>query len=233
MALTSCFAGGGFALALPPGPAPFPPQADTVELTASCFKLMAALPSRSCEVWHAGHVQPRTNSGRLSNTYPQHEQVLLWQTSNPPPPPRCRTGRSCSRAGGGTRRTPCPQSSGARRRFFSMPDTFKSSIPITGQRRVRLVVSGCRASWRMLAIRAYKSGQPDTGLLAVGRALLLATQAAGQSAQALEQAGMGFRPGDHLTGRERGQRSPPPPDPHRPRFGFRLWAGGTGPGCPQ
>ncbi len=54
--LSSCFAGAGFTLRSRARPAPSPPQADTVELTAMFFKLIAALMSRSCVMPHAAQV---------------------------------------------------------------------------------------------------------------------------------------------------------------------------------
>ena len=55
----------------------FSPQADTVELTAKFFKLMAALISRSCDFPQLRQVQRRRDNGIAAQTALQVEQVLL------------------------------------------------------------------------------------------------------------------------------------------------------------
>ncbi len=93
------------------------------------------------------------------------------------------------------------------------PDHRKSA----GQARGELVQS-------ILADAGDPGVQPcqsGAGLLGVGRTLLLATQTAGQPAQAFEQGAVCLRPGDHLAGRERSQRGHPQVNTDRALvFGF-------------
>jgi hypothetical protein len=51
------------------------PQANTASPAA--LMLRAAFTSRSCAVWHSGHVQERVAKSNLSNVYPQQEHRLL------------------------------------------------------------------------------------------------------------------------------------------------------------
>jgi hypothetical protein len=106
-------------------------HADTVELTASCFRLIAALMSRSCSVVQTRPVHCRIDNGKVSSLWPQHEQVLLEAnhlsaTITVPP---CIAALYAN----WRRHSPKPISIIARdrRRLRTMPWIYKSSRPIT------------------------------------------------------------------------------------------------------
>ena len=95
------------------------------------------------------------DNGILSWTAPHSEQVLLdgnhRSATTTRPPRRSALYSSCLR----NSKKLMSAMDRARRRFFSIPCTFRLSIPMVSNRPVRSVVSLCKASCRILAIRAW------------------------------------------------------------------------------
>lgn len=109
----------------------------------------------------------------------------------------------------------------ARRRFFTMPRTFRSSMPTVWNRPVMSVVSLCSASDRIAAMRACQFGQCRLGS-SDWPIPLLAAQAERACASA-QQCLVGLWARDHLS--RRGVASADTQDRHPQRLGL---AGG---GC--
>jgi len=109
MALDSCFVQAGFTAAVWLQPEPSSPQADTVELTAYFFKLIAAFTSRSCSALQTGQVHCRTASGKASSL---SGFVCLWSRRlarlGEPSPYVCGSSHPYgARVVGKTRPAPC------------------------------------------------------------------------------------------------------------------------------
>ena len=126
-----------------------------MELTASLFRFTAAFTSRSCRAPHAGQDQCLTDSGSRSRRSPHAEQVLLLgyqRSATTTTPPRIAVLYSTCRRNS---RKPASATARGRWRFASIPRTFRSSMPIVWNRRVRSVVNLCSASARELAAGAF------------------------------------------------------------------------------
>lgn len=166
--MTYCFIEAGFTRDLHPEPEPSSPQAEAVELTAKFLRFTAALMSRP---YFAPHPQahPRTESGIFSAMLPHSKQVFNegnQRSAATIRPPRIATLYSSCRRNS---KKPMSAMERARRRFCTMPRTFKSSMPMVWNRPVRSAVS-----WRKALIRNWQYGcQFGLGLLAVAAKLSL------------------------------------------------------------
>ena len=151
----------------------------------------AALMSRSCRVRQDGHVQCRVDRLSSASRCPHAEQVLLDgipavdhdQFATVP-------GRTCTRAGGGTRPSRSPRSPGPACGCGPCSSTCRSSITIVSAERTRRVLARCRKSRRALrtlrwarATFAFALARFARAFPAAGHAPLVAGQVAGLALQ--------------------------------------------------
>src|SRR5215831_16320340 len=149
----SCFAGDRFTRLLRAGPERSPPQAVTAELAAIPARFRAALTSRPASKPQSSQrniLSARSSVGLMT---PQQEQVLLEGYQRPASTIRAPYSPAlyviCRRNSA----MPTSDTARARWRLDTMPLTFKSSMPITAKVLVIRVVSLCRLSRRIAAIR--------------------------------------------------------------------------------
>ena len=116
-------------------------------------RFLAALPSRSCSIPHAGQIQVLTDSANDSSTLPQSEHVLLEAKKRG----ARTTFEPCHRLlySSILRKSPHPASEmwRARRPFLTSPLTLRSSSTTTDLVFARRVLSFCRKSTLMFRIR--------------------------------------------------------------------------------